>query len=110
MQTPKLVLTADTTRGSIPFAVKFTGTFLGRIDTVKMDTLKCYLLTGVPGEFFETFPHPDTILRRTYELSTNYGYDVGTYKAVMVVQTKYQEFVSDTLVITVEYPPGYYHK
>jgi hypothetical protein len=107
-QVPKLILTADTTRGSFPLTVNFTGTFHGAIDTIKVNNLVCRLISGLPTRYGPVFHYPDTVLNRSYTISTTYPYYTGTYKASMVIQTTYQEFLSDTITITVEYPPGYY--
>lgn len=99
-QFPRLVLTADNTNGSEPLTVNFTGTFYGKIDTLQMLVPADIMFPGI-GKTVIIYSLPDTLqsARRTY--TSSYTYPAGNYKAVLLLQSKYKRFVSDTLNITV---------
>ncbi|MDI6802445.1 MAG: hypothetical protein QME58_01200 [Bacteroidota bacterium] len=99
-QFPRLVLTADKTTGIDALTVKYTGTFYGMIDTLQMLVPADIMFPGA-GKTVIIYALPDTLqqARRTY--SSWFTYFAGNYKTVMLLQSKYKRFVSDTLNITV---------
>jgi hypothetical protein len=98
--TPILVLTADKTTGPSPLTVVFTIYFLGNIDTVQMLVPDGFLFPGT-GRTIITYALVDTIQPARQIYSTEYTYNIGTYKAVMLLQSKHKKYYSDTLIISV---------
>lgn len=98
-QSPRLVLSADKTDGQAPLTVNYTGTFYGNIDTIQMLVPADIMFPGA-GKTVIIYALPDTLqpARRTY--SSWYTYPAGNYKAVMMLQSNFSRFVSDTLTIT----------
>jgi hypothetical protein len=98
---PNLHLSCDKSSGNAPLKVNFTGSFQGKIDTLKMLIPECILL-------------PDTNLIVSYILvkdstasakkiyTAEFIYQAGTFKAVMFLRSKYKEYYSDTVTINVK--------
>lgn len=99
--TPRLVLTADSTKGQSPLGVTFKGYFYGTIDTILVK-LPPYFLFPNNGRTIIRYslPNETTSPEQSYIERITYSYP-GTYKAVMVIQGKYRDYWSDTLSITV---------
>lgn len=98
--TPRLVLTADKTAGQSPLTVNFTGYFLGNIDTLQMLVPDCILFPGT-GRTIIPYGLTDTFQQAHQIYTTEYTYNAGTYKAVMLLQSKQKRYYSDTLTISV---------
>jgi hypothetical protein len=97
----RLVLAADTTEGSAPLTVHFTGTLHGNIDTLEMCVPAMVLCPGY-GKLCIQYCLPDTSqpAQRVYTAEETYE-SVRSYKAVMVLQSKQGLIRSDSLLITV---------
>ncbi|MFA6597937.1 MAG: hypothetical protein WCS69_09460 [Ignavibacteriaceae bacterium] len=100
--TPRLVLTADKTSGTAPLTIKFSGTFLGKIDTVSMLVPDYFLLPGHEKTLIR-YALPDTTqsARQVYTEERTYNTS-GTVKLVMLLQSKYKDYYSDSLPITIK--------
>ncbi|MBI2429929.1 MAG: hypothetical protein HYV29_14265 [Ignavibacteriales bacterium] len=99
--TPRLILTADKMSGSSPMTVKFTGKFLGKIDTIQMLVPDFFLFPG-HGKTLIRYALPDTTqpAKQFYTEERTYT-GQGVVKLVMVLQSKYRDIYSDTLTITI---------
>jgi len=99
---PRLVLTADKTSGQSPLTVNFTGNFLGEIDTIKMLVPDHILYPGT-GKTIIRYALSDTTqpAKQVYTETVTYN-GTGTVKAVMLLQSKYKDYFSDTLSITID--------
>ena len=97
----KLILSADKLTGESPLTVNFTGTFSGKIDTVQMKVPSYFMFPGT-GKTVITYSLPDSIVPAEKKYNTYYVYGTGTYKAVMMVQSKFRNYYSDTLSIVVK--------
>ena len=98
--TPRLVLSANRTSGQSPLTVTYTGKFLGKIDTIKMLVPDSFLFPGT-GRTIISYALPDTTQPAKQTYTADYTYSAGTYKAVMLLQSKHKNFYSDTITITV---------
>jgi len=85
---PRLVLSADVRSGQAPLTVNFTGTFLGKIDTVYLQETDFVMFYGT-GKIADI----TAVLNETYHTAKSVyydkcTYDVGTYKAVMILRER----------------------
>jgi hypothetical protein len=99
----RLVLTADTTNGTVPLTVNFTGTLYGRIDTIFLRVPEVSFVGGYDpaDEIYVPLLDTLTVARRVYTAREHY-FVQHTFKAVMKLHGMYRDIVSDTVVITVQ--------
>lgn len=99
----RLVLTADTTAGTIPLTVNFTGVLFGSIDTLLLRVPEVSFDGGTDQVPVLYVPQPDTLARaqREYTARAHY-FRHGTYQAVMTLHGRSGNIVSDTCRISVE--------
>ena len=95
---PRLVLTANQISGPSPLEVQFKGEFLGVIDTIQMCVPACIMFPG-SGRTIVRYALPDTSQPAERFHYSSFSYQTGTYKAVMLLQSKYKDYYSDTLQI-----------
>ena len=98
---PKLVLSADKVTGNSNLSVNFTGNFTGNIDTIKMLVPSSIMFPGT-GKTVIIYNLPDSTVPAKKIYNSTFNYTTGTFKAVMMVQSKYKRYYSDTLLITVK--------
>lgn len=99
----RLLLTADTSSGTVPLTVSFTGMLYGTIDTLLLTVPEISFDggTGQPLGAYE--PKPDTLApaRRVYTAREHY-LQRRAFRAVMILHGRYGTLVSDTCTISVE--------
>jgi hypothetical protein len=99
----QLVLTGDVTAGTIPLTVSFTGTLYGTIDTLLLQVPEVFFDGGTNQVPVLYVPQPDTLApaQRSYAAREHY-FRQGTFRAVMMLHSRYGTIVSDTCRISVE--------
>jgi hypothetical protein len=99
---PRLLLTADQTEGTVPLTVNFTGTLSGGFDTLVTKVPEVSLAGGASTDADQYMPIPDTLTaaRRVYSAREHY-FKQGSFKAVLRLHGRGGDILSDTLLITV---------